>query len=727
MKPSPAGHPRVAQRRFSAAAFAPEHTAALVVGVATALALTVLGGVDIWPILLGNAIVALVVMAGACGWGSWPAAWLGFGRRSALQQVCLATALGLGILALLTLALGCAGALSRLVAWVVVVGGIVLGFVRVDRARRATAASLPGGATGRTAEVGVTEVVGPSGRRDTVVLAMVLLTLVVPLAVMLVGASLPPGILWNGEAQAYDALEYHLQCPREYFDAGRIHFLPHNVYASFPQQMEMLYLLLMHLAGGPYVAAMATQFLHGLCGVLAVMALAAWTPAGWARVAVTLVAGSVPWLAYLGCLAYVELGMVALAAVAGGVLAEQMAGGWRAGWRGLLAAGLCAGLAGGCKYTALVLVLAGLMVAWVIVRGIGRRKGALAGAIVIGLGGLVAFAPWLVRNAAFTGNPVYPFAYRWFGGAAWSAEQDEQWRRGHAPGKALQGVGGRLRALVDEVLAARLYGPTLFVLGAGGLGLALTRGGWRRRSGGLREGGAGPANGREGGAERGTAVGPRAAAVFLALWGVLIVAGWAVFTHMPGRFAVPVVVPLALLVGRGAAVMPRWPAMLLVVLAAVGAAANNLKTAGDWAGHNERWAAYGYPLRSLTGRPGLLEDALLVNMVVPSGGRVWLVGQAAPFYVTRKYHYTVVFNRDPWVEMARTARPAEAVDWLRTQAVTHVVFSWPEIRRLRRTYRFAEWVTPEWVQALVGGGLRRVPSPPDAPDTGEEVYEVTAR
>ena len=82
-----------------------------------------------------------------------------------------------------------------------------------------------------------------------IVPTVLLLLLVVPLVVMLFGACLPPGLLWPGEANGYDVLEYHLQGPREYYQAGRIMFLPHNVYTSFPQQMELLYLLLMYLTG----------------------------------------------------------------------------------------------------------------------------------------------------------------------------------------------------------------------------------------------------------------------------------------------------------------------------------------------------------------------------------------------------------------------------------------------------------------------------------------------
>jgi hypothetical protein len=65
---------------------------------------------------------------------------------------------------------------------------------------------------------------------------------------------------------------------REYFDTGRItFFLPHNVFASFPQQVELLYLLLMHLAAGcspPPFRRSCCMCWGWLCRA------AAWTPDG---------------------------------------------------------------------------------------------------------------------------------------------------------------------------------------------------------------------------------------------------------------------------------------------------------------------------------------------------------------------------------------------------------------------------------------------------------------
>ena len=47
----------------------------------------------------------------------------------------------------------------------------------------------------------------------------------------------------------FDVLEYHLEGPREYFQSGRIGYLPHNVYTNMPFNVEMLHLLAMEVMG----------------------------------------------------------------------------------------------------------------------------------------------------------------------------------------------------------------------------------------------------------------------------------------------------------------------------------------------------------------------------------------------------------------------------------------------------------------------------------------------
>lgn len=683
-----------------------EHIPLLVLMAGVAVGLTELGP-RVWLILLTDGLFPAAVILAACGWGSWPTVWLVLGRRPVLQQLCVASGLGLGVLGVSTLALGLAGWLSRPTAWALVGAGWFLGLARVYVLQKPSSPPEPGSlvASGRS-----------SGWAWLAVSSVLLLTLAVPLSITIFGASLPPKVLWMGENFAYDVLEYHLEAPREYFDAGRIHFLPHNVYASFPQQMEMLYLLLMHLAGTPLAGAIPAQLLHVLCGVLTVIALVAWTPPGMPRVVVAVVAGSLPWLAYLGCLAYVELGTLLLAAVAGGLLLDHFRDGAACGWRGTLAAGLCAGLAGGCKYTALAMVAAALGLAW-----FGTLRATLATRAkqlgVFGAGALVAFSPWLIRNAACTGNPIYPFGYRWLGGTAWSVEQDAQWVRGHRVPAEKAALSGRLAIVRDELFTAELFVgarfaprgclPAVFILGLAGLIRARSR-----------------------------------AAALLVLWFVLVVLIWATLTHMPGRFVVPALIPLALL--SGLAVTPRtrstdvsraWApgfsvraaTALLTCIGILSALANNVTLTTLLHKHDAWWGKLGLPLRDLVGATDAMAGFDPLNQIGPGDRMLWLVGESRAFYLRPRVHCTVVFDRDPWLETARTATPEQTVAWLRTQKVSHVVFSWNEIDRLKKTYGFPEFVQRGWAESLCSAGLRRVVLPDEVLGPDVDAYEVLPR
>src|SRR5208337_2754538 len=95
--------------------------------------------------------------------------------------------------------------------------------------------------------------------------------------VVTLAACFPPGILWGDEPNGYDVVEYHLQVPREWFEAGRILPLHHNVFSFFPFNVEMHYLLAMFLHDGPWAGMYLAQMMHvGFClmAAWAVFALA---------------------------------------------------------------------------------------------------------------------------------------------------------------------------------------------------------------------------------------------------------------------------------------------------------------------------------------------------------------------------------------------------------------------------------------------------------------------
>lgn len=642
-------------------------------------------------VLATDGAPAAIVLLAALGWGAFPARRLNAAAPLA-KQLCLALAIGLGLLGAVTLALGCAGGMSQTVAAGLLAVGAALALVfgaGLMRERQTTApASAAHGWT----------------LREALTATVALLPLAAPLGVALFAACLPPGLVWYGEGRGYDVLEYHLQVPREWFDAGRIQFLPHNVYASFPQQVEIFSYLLMYLLNDAHTAAIPAQLLHVGLGVAFVLSAVAWAPPKWPRVLVALAAGGVPWLAYLGPLAYVENGVLFFGAVAAGVALDQLRGAVACGHKAALASGLCAGLACGCKYTAIGMVAASLGAAWLAMTPGGAGKRARLTAF-FSAGVVAAFAPWAARNLAFAGNPIHPFAYSYFGGAAWSAEQARQWAQGHALQGDVAGLGARGATAARELIGSFEAGgwrPSHFGLVLYALALVAAA---RRRD---------------------------RATWMLLLFAAATAVVWGGATHMPGRFAVPLMVPLAFLAGgaaecsgaprREAGARLGWTAWM-----ALGAAA---AVAGQaWipvALLNEHRHGYlrqtNVALEAMLGRTDIM---LLANPLqrVPAGARTRVVGEARAYYMPRAVSYTVVFSRDPWLEFAEGRPPAEAVEWLRTRGVTNVVFCWSEIARLRATYGFVPFVTPEWVQTLTRHGLVRLATEQET--GGYDVYGLT--
>ncbi|RMF78950.1 MAG: hypothetical protein D6744_09605, partial [Planctomycetota bacterium] len=306
-----------------------------------------------------------------------------------------------------------------------------------------------------------------------------------------------------------------------------------------------------------------------------------------------------------------------------------------------------------------------------------------------------------VRNTVFTGNPIYPFASEWFDGRDWTAEQAERWRRGHHLSESQSSLPQRLRIAGRELFGrfdrdtnqwgASLFGGGTIALGLAGLCAAGSRVGW-----------------------------------FCSIWTATMLVAWLGLTHMPGRFVAPLVIPLAAALGQAAQRRRlRAATCVLVLISATFAAVQLVQLLRE---HVRWWSRKGVALTALAGATRDFVEAHPLNAVLPGDAYAWLIGDAAVFYVDRRIHYTVVFSRDPWIEFAAGGDSREApsaaacLNWLRERGVTHVVFHWPEIERLRRTYGFAARVTHAWVQELEAAGLRRVDSYEGS--TGVVVYAL---
>jgi Na+-transporting methylmalonyl-CoA/oxaloacetate decarboxylase gamma subunit len=207
----------------------------------------------------------------------------------------------------------------------------------------------------------------------------------------------------------YDSLVYHLALPQEYLRTGRLHAPAGIVYAHFPQNGEMLFTLALAL-GSDLLAQMDVWLATALTiGWLLTFGRRVTPAAVWAAV---LVATHTAVL-LMSSTTYVEP-LVMLWTTAALLAFEASEEGRENG--PLLLSALFTGLALGTKYYAgLLAVLLVLRLVWR-----DRLKAAVWFAAVAG----VVFAPWLIKNWIFVGNPVFPFLYKIFPATqiGWTAE-----------------------------------------------------------------------------------------------------------------------------------------------------------------------------------------------------------------------------------------------------------------------------------------------------------------
>lgn len=492
-----------------------------------------------------------------------------------------------------------------------------------------------------------------------------------PFLILMILNSLQPSI-------EFDSLEYHLQGPKEWYQNGRIAFLPHNVYTSMPFGVEMLHLLAMYFAGDWWHGALAGQFVvaaHSINAALAVGLTArvlASPRAGWCAALVYI---STPWIYRLSGFAWVEgpLNDFHAALLLATVLALRSLGGALA-TRWWLLIGALAGGAMACKYPALLsaVVPAGAIALFAVFR---RRAWNIPLAFAIGLA--LTVGPWLAKNWIDHGNPVYPLANRIFQGHPWSPDRETQWSRAHGPRPVTwpELVNG-----LTEVAGRNDWqSPLFFALAP----LAFFRPGTRR------------------------------SAWILAGYAAYIFGTWWLLTHRLDRFWLPVLVPLGILAGLGADWSRRtaWTGLLGIVML-FGLFSNWFFNTTELAGLN-RWTDDLRVLRRDVPRIASPTLALL-DESLPNGSKVLLIGQAGVFHLTIDHIYNTVFDDEIVEQLARGRAPDEIRAALHARGITHILVDWAEIARHRKPggYGFSDFVRPEvfsrWASA---GVIERAPFP----------------
>ncbi|HVU63314.1 MAG TPA: hypothetical protein VHC70_05020 [Phycisphaerales bacterium] len=508
-----------------------------------------LGPFSVILVLVGGGSVALAYVLGAFGLGRPLAALLAPSSRSRLW---LQLALGLAGTLWLSHALGLIGALSgpgvlpRIIGWLPIVIGLGL---LADQLIR-----------------------GPLRPERWPVLPLSSILWAPGLALLIVAAANPTGTLWGGppvgtEYNGFDALEYHLQLPKEWAAGARLWPNDHNVYSYLPSFMEAAFLHLGALMPGGEkcnepVARMlagstndgnwviACQYLHAAFAIIGALFTARAAsvlvarvrasgstaatpkapeggPPAHDRLATTLgvIVGAItlctPWMVVVSTLPYNDAAAIALAAA--GILAaldDRIPIGRRA-----VIAGWIVGVACGCKPTALF--MAGPVVGLLLLSNMLWRRWPLA-AIAGSIAGLAAIVPWLWRNWAASGNPVFPFAAALFGTGHWTSEQVERHTRNHHAPPDLHAAGRFGRLFSEEFgLTHPQWGMFLgAMIAAAALALA-----WKSS---------------------------RRPALLLLVAIAAQCACWMVLTHLQSRFLLPIITPGALLIALAGGALATW-------------------------------------------------------------------------------------------------------------------------------------------------------------------------
>lgn len=555
-------------------------------------------------------------------------------RFNHAETLGLSLALGAGLLSAALWVLGAVGALSR--AGVLAVTALGLGVVLFDLLKAPP--TLP-----RFSREGLD---GPT------------LTLWLLAAAVLAGA----GLLALAPVRFYDALVYHLALPKLYLLEGRWVPTPTNLFGGFPMHTHALFAWALALGDERWAALVHWSFGVGAAALFAGAAARAPHRFGGALAAAVFLSSPVVVFALSRPGVDISTACYTLAAVVWVARALDEAPRARGVW---LWAGVLVGWTLGVKYTNLPAGLLWGLALW-------RLKLPRPSLARFAVGAALAFSPWLVKNLAGYGNPLFPFLQSWFGpsgflinGPALNADAwGRPWDRVLAGQWALP-----FQWLLHPwtlTLAGRTEFDFLGPLFLMGLPLLL----FVRRDGAARR---------------------------WPLWALGAVwCGWWLFSSMP-RFFLGGLVLLAFLFGeavsRVAARRARWALALAVLWAAMGPlvrAFYGLSQDVGWAhlaaGAN-RDAARARPAGTY---PAPAHPSMAwINAHGPADARVLVVGDARGFGLERPFRTTSALDTDWFLWMVKKSANEQALaDALAAEGFTHLLVNPAEMARVGRPAGF---------------------------------------
>jgi Dolichyl-phosphate-mannose-protein mannosyltransferase len=634
---------------------------------------------EVGPVILDRVpvwLTSFIWLCGAYAAGSLLLRLLRITEFTFIERIVLALSAGLQTVSLLTLLVGLCGGLSQ----PLLLRGLILLLIIIETYviwQRNTNIST-------TIQY----------QRPHIALCMAFLFL---FTCYLCAASIPP--------VEFDVREYHLQVPKEWFLAGKIDFLPHNVYGNMPLGAEMHALGCMKLWLGEnawWYGALAGKIITSL--ITPLTAVAIWLAAcRWftsqAGIFAALLYLTTPWLAHVsfhglidGVLAHYIFMTIYLL-----MLTKNP--------RVILLAGWMAGAALSCKYTALLFLFVPAIVylslqLWYVLQVSKTYSKPWVSLLLFFAATTASCGLWYAKNAVLSGNPVYPLAGSVLGGKTRTVEKIEQWEKAHCVPRTESGARYSLDQAIQSIIQVTLTSPWLSWL----LWPCLMYGAWSYRQ--------------------------QYEIRVLLLYILFIFIAWWCLTHRIDRFWLVAMPYAAILAGLAYTklaeqISQRWLCFVL----AIPLTFNTLQivapiTAADssfWHVADPRWF---FSLQVL--RDEKMPSHRALEKIADKQG-VLLVGDAQPFDLTMPVCYNTCFDSCLLESWTKDKSIEEIRLTFQQKQIQFILVDWQELARYRSpgNYGNSNYVQPELL-ALFGqqGLLERVDSATHEGQLQWEIYRI---
>jgi len=240
-----------------------------------------------------------------------------------------------------------------------------------------------------------------SSQKQRIVLISLCLLFVTLVVSIILLASVPP--------VSRDALTHHLFVPKLYIEHGGIYEIESIPFSYYPMNLDLLYMIPLYF--GDDIIPKYIHFIFALLTALLIYNYLKNRISEFYGLLGALFFLSIPIIVKLSITVYVDLGLMFFTTSSLLLLFRWLNSGHRI--RYLILAGVCCGLAAGTKYNGMVsLFLLSLFTPVLYMRTGEKLPGsslkAIGFALIFVLASLAAYSPWLIRNYAWTGNPIYP-------------------------------------------------------------------------------------------------------------------------------------------------------------------------------------------------------------------------------------------------------------------------------------------------------------------------------